>query len=454
MNKLDTFLQNASRRTDTLPMKSNSQSGDNSEGASNGADALAFSALLEDLSASSTAGRDTMPSTEEELARSVGLSLDSGIAKSASGDTTRRSPETRDDKPAWGAETVATRADWADTALLGRVLSITTQPLPVDQIDAAQRSVQSGPSRTTTDSAASLLDLLQPQSEGGDAADHLLNLSNTSRQKASVLHQETHFKPVTSAGGLFEGRSASDDGPMPGASAWNRARSQDQTAPDDAFSAKSAVASQSRNRGDSLLTAVAMGDRESVEPSPSNSIPHRIANAIIGGAERTSAQLEVQSRQTDLFPTLATMRPSEAAVRVLNIQLHPVELGLVTVKMRLSGEKLEMELHVSSDETAQILRRDSEKLSSLLRTAGYRPDSLTIHTAGVDVSQQDSSFGQRQQSTHQSQSQSDSFQQGATGSDERSRKQAQDSDAGSPRALKDETDEIASPGRGNGGLYL
>jgi flagellar hook-length control protein FliK len=58
-----------------------------------------------------------------------------------------------------------------------------------------------------------------------------------------------------------------------------------------------------------------------------------------------------------------------------------VELGLVTIKMRLSGDSLEMELQVEKQETADLLRNDAEKLSSLLRTSGYRPDVINIQIA-------------------------------------------------------------------------
>jgi len=104
-----------------------------------------------------------------------------------------------------------------------------------------------------------------------------------------------------------------------------------------------------------------------------------------------------------------SVKASSAVLRVLNLQLQPAELGVVTIRMRLAGESLEMELHVEREETAQLLRNDSEKLSALLRGSGYRPDSINIQVGDAAAQdraaahRQSSDFGSQSQSFHQSQ---------------------------------------------------
>ncbi|WP_201859702.1 flagellar hook-length control protein FliK [Microvirga soli] len=107
---------------------------------------------------------------------------------------------------------------------------------------------------------------------------------------------------------------------------------------------------------------------------------HQMARAILDDVSEVS-DLQQPSFQGDGVHRVAVARASGGVLRVLSLQLNPVELGLVTIKMRLSGDSLEMELQVEKQETAELLRNDAEKLSGLLRTSGYRPDVINIQTA-------------------------------------------------------------------------
>ncbi|MGY2047718.1 flagellar hook-length control protein FliK [Methylobacterium sp. JK268] len=68
-------------------------------------------------------------------------------------------------------------------------------------------------------------------------------------------------------------------------------------------------------------------------------------------------------------------------LRILTLQLKPAELGSVVVTMRLRDGQLEMNLKTSRAESADLLRKDADVLTGLLREAGYRPDALTIQSA-------------------------------------------------------------------------
>ncbi|MDQ0348955.1 flagellar hook-length control protein FliK [Ancylobacter vacuolatus] len=80
--------------------------------------------------------------------------------------------------------------------------------------------------------------------------------------------------------------------------------------------------------------------------------------------------------------------PGEAAqargpVRILEIQLHPVELGLVTVRLRTGRNGLEIHVHAARAETARLLEQDRSSLLATLVEADAGPLDLTISQTGM-----------------------------------------------------------------------
>jgi chemotaxis protein MotD len=65
-------------------------------------------------------------------------------------------------------------------------------------------------------------------------------------------------------------------------------------------------------------------------------------------------------------------------VKVVTIQLSPAELGTLTVRISLRNDALELQVEASRRETAQMVDADRETLSSLLRSAGYHVDAVTV----------------------------------------------------------------------------
>jgi flagellar hook-length control protein FliK len=170
---------------------------------------------------------------------------------------------------------------------------------------------------------------------------------------------------------------------------------------------------------------------------------HQMARAILDDVSEVSA-LQQPSFQGDGVHRVALARASGGVLRVLSLQLNPVELGLVTVKMRLSGDSLEMELQVEKQETAELLRNDAEKLSSLLRSSGYRPDVITIQIA--ESTNYDRDSFQRPHSGAQDQS----FQSNADGQNHSSRHHGRDE-----TELRNEPKQNRTAGSsGSGGVYL
>ncbi|KAB0264331.1 hypothetical protein FEZ63_23820 [Microvirga brassicacearum] len=146
-------------------------------------------------------------------------------------------------------------------------------------------------------------------------------------------------------------------------------------------------------------------------PSLAPAMLERIAGAIVDEAKPVASSLG-RSLPADGVAFVATARASEAVVRLLNIQLHPADLGLVTIKLKLSGDNLQMDVQVSNEETARMLKHDSERLTTLLRASGYRTEAINIHSGQTESVQLDPVQSQRQQSLGQSQQ--EAFQQGAS----------------------------------------
>jgi chemotaxis protein MotD len=176
----------------------------------------------------------------------------------------------------------------------------------------------------------------------------------------------------------------------------------------------------------------------------------RLASDLMNEAQQLAAGAKTRVPHAEaVFLTHA--KASEGAVRLLNIQLHPADLGRITVKMKLSGDSLEMALQVESEETARLLKSDTEKLSNLLKGSGYRPEVITVQSPEAASARQDSAGASRQQSM--SQSQQDAFQRGAQQQNGGSQREP-----GYQHERKGGRDDASAEGitssRSTGGVYL
>ncbi len=103
----------------------------------------------------------------------------------------------------------------------------------------------------------------------------------------------------------------------------------------------------------------------------------------------------------------AVMSPT----KVLHIQLQPIELGTVTMKLSLKDNALHVELEVGRGETKTLIQNDRDALTSLLRSAGYLvegldvrlaadPSSANMNAGGGQASLQTQSGGSSQTDAH------------------------------------------------------
>jgi chemotaxis protein MotD len=88
-------------------------------------------------------------------------------------------------------------------------------------------------------------------------------------------------------------------------------------------------------------------------------------------------------------------------VNTLKIQMNPIELGLVTATLRLSGDELVVTLQVETGEAYRQLKDDQDTIVRALRGQGFAVDQVSVQLSPVDRSassgqQGDASSGQQQ----------------------------------------------------------
>jgi chemotaxis protein MotD len=71
-------------------------------------------------------------------------------------------------------------------------------------------------------------------------------------------------------------------------------------------------------------------------------------------------------------------------LKVLHIQLQPESLGTVTVRMEMKADVLELRIDAARADTAELIQRDRDVLTSLIRAAGYSADDASIRVTHGD----------------------------------------------------------------------
>lgn len=106
-----------------------------------------------------------------------------------------------------------------------------------------------------------------------------------------------------------------------------------------------------------------------------------VTDAIAGEAGTPSLQ-----------PSAALSQPGAwtqagKTLNTLKIQLHPIELGLVTATLRLKDDELQVELKVETGEAFRQLRDDQSEMVKALRAQGFAVDQINIvFNSGGDTS--------------------------------------------------------------------
>jgi len=114
----------------------------------------------------------------------------------------------------------------------------------------------------------------------------------------------------------------------------------------------------------------ARGTAHTTQPAPAPR--QQIADTIV--ADLSSPETNEPRAAPATAPRPGFMQP----VKVLTIQLQPADLGTVTVRMRLKADAMDVEVEAGQHATARLIDADRDKLTSLLRSAGYHVEGLTV----------------------------------------------------------------------------
>lgn len=180
---------------------------------------------------------------------------------------------------------------------------------------------------------------------------------------------------------------------------------------------------------------------------------------VVEPIRQAAAELVASSRAADAIPELDATRPAEisAPTKLLHLELRPVELGTITVKLRLSQGGMEMRIEASNAETATMLGQDKEALREIIRASGYSPDAVSVDTVHVDAMPGDWQRAQHRQDAPQDQTPGgrdggrgfDEFRQGEQGRDAPRQGWTQDAPLS-----KDEPHDMAETGRAGSDPHL
>lgn len=152
-------------------------------------------------------------------------------------------------------------------------------------------------------------------------------------------------------------------------------RGNDASSPGAALAGEDADAARSPEPA--VSTVADPGNPATAAGTPAQQLGNRLVRVV---HELQSA--EAASRPADAGST----GPAQSgAIRVLSIDLHPAELGSVTVRMSLAGDALEVQIEAERPDTARRLQTDVGALSDMLRSAGVQVDGLTVRAAPPDA---------------------------------------------------------------------
>jgi chemotaxis protein MotD len=146
------------------------------------------------------------------------------------------------------------------------------------------------------------------------------------------------------------------------------------------------IVSRSKSAAPSARQPFASASGEQA-PDPS---ARPVATLSVQTVPAFAASLQSQSQTVvgalrDEVPELARPAPTTVGqpqtaepMRVLKIQLHPLELGVVTARLSLQGGEMSVELQTETREAASRLSVDSNEIAKALRGLGIEIDRVTV----------------------------------------------------------------------------
>jgi chemotaxis protein MotD len=138
-------------------------------------------------------------------------------------------------------------------------------------------------------------------------------------------------------------------------------------------------------------------------PVPQFSATQQVANAVVAELKGSSA---ASSAAAATDPSAPQANAPDQPLRILTINLEPAALGNVTVRLRLVGSEVSVQLAAERKDTSQMLDQQRDSIRGLMQSAGYVADVAPVQHGALDGYQfgsgQSQFNGQQQQQSAQS----------------------------------------------------
>ncbi|MEW6123720.1 MAG: flagellar hook-length control protein FliK [Pseudomonadota bacterium] len=265
-------------------------------------------------------------------------------------------------------------------------------PAPQPVADGAGEAAEDGPAGNGRGTAAeeALAGALAAGGEGDDP---------TGAIRITVISRETHFAPVKLGGG-----SEAPTFHLPGEEAPPAEREpQDEGVRDREAGGGAVDRASARLAQERTEARLAARQEQAGTAGEPDTAATGAADADVSGTGTTGTASGLQQgltlsnlRQVSsaIGAELARMgnpaatagqemqRPAGGPLRLLDIQLHPADLGSITVRMRMGDAGLEVRLSAANPDTARMLRNDHAKLTDMLVAEGVEDARVSVVDAG------------------------------------------------------------------------
>jgi chemotaxis protein MotD len=144
-------------------------------------------------------------------------------------------------------------------------------------------------------------------------------------------------------------------------------------------------------------TKVTVVQQETHPPPAQFGPPQQVANAVVAELKESSAPAASAASDLAASQTKAPDQP----LRILTVNLEPPALGNVTVRLRLVGTEVSVQLAAERKDTSQMLDQQRDHIRDLMQSAGYVADVAPVQHGSLDGFQSGSGQSQPQLSGQQ-----------------------------------------------------
>ncbi|QQO32941.1 flagellar hook-length control protein FliK [Bradyrhizobium diazoefficiens] len=135
-------------------------------------------------------------------------------------------------------------------------------------------------------------------------------------------------------------------------------------------------------------------------PVPQFSATQQVANAVV--SELKGSPASAASAAADLVG--GQNNTPDQPLRILTVNLEPPDLGNVTMRLRLVGNEVSVQLAAQRKDTSTMLDQQRDQIRDLMQSAGYVADVAPVQHGSLDGFQAGSGQSQSQLAGQQQQS--------------------------------------------------